>query len=286
MMYGITFRGRHSREFGLVVKSKSRPAAPPVRTQEDTASLRDGAVDYSMQGGRLYYDDKFLELELTVPRKELQLTQKAVSKIVSWLTGWYGEMVFDDMPHVIWIARPVDLSEVGIELYRVGKVTVQFRCKPFNRLKYSTTGIPLDSDLSLDFDVPLDYGEDAYHNLEAGENTIAYSYIGDAPVAPKLIIFGSGVTQLKFTLNGYELQYIGSIPFDTMTIDCETWRTYADELDITQSMSGDYGELTPGENALTITTDRNAELAIVCYPHFMYGDVGFEQEEETYDSSL
>ncbi|MBD9009776.1 MAG: hypothetical protein EGR16_06625 [Clostridiales bacterium] len=35
-MYGIRYRGVHSRDLGLITKTKTRPAAPPVRTTEET----------------------------------------------------------------------------------------------------------------------------------------------------------------------------------------------------------------------------------------------------------
>lgn len=296
MMYGITFRGRHSQEFGVAVKTKLRPASPPVRTQEETASFCDGAVDYSNQNGRLYYDDKFMELEFTVPRPELRLTQKAVSKIVSWLSGWYGEMIFDDMPYIIWDARPIDLSEVAIELYRVGKVTVQFRCKPFNRLKYSSLGIPLDSDFLLDSNIALGYGEDSVSSIEIAVDgdhdtdavgEITYHYIGDAPVRPQLKIEGAFK---KIDLNGCCLEYQGEKEHETLLIDCETWKTYAGDSneDITALMDGDYPELLPGDNVITLTGEErlSVTVSIVCYPRYLYGDVGFYEEETENDSCL
>ena len=61
-MYGIRYRGVHSRDLGLITKTKTRPAAPPVRTTEETILYRDGNLDYSEQGGRLFYDDKIMQL--------------------------------------------------------------------------------------------------------------------------------------------------------------------------------------------------------------------------------
>lgn len=275
MMYGITYRERHSREFGVIVKTRTRPACPPVRTIEETAPYRDGALDYSRQGGRLHYDDKILELDFVMPSPELKLTHQTVSRLVSWLSGWYGELIFDDMPLVIWEARPIDLSEVSVELYRIGKVTVQFRCRPFNRLLFQSTGIPLDSNIPLDSDVVLDYGIDSVFHLANGKQTVIYYYDGDAETSPVFRVSGSGLGNLVLTLGGRTLTF--SHGFTDLEIDCGSWRTKSQGNDVTDQMAGDYPELTPGGNEITIDIDGPAEFVVECWPMYKYGDVGLDE---------
>lgn len=274
-MYGITYRGRHSREFGVIVQTRTRPACPPVRTAEETAPYRDGALDYSRQGGRLFYDDKIMELDLIIPRSELRLTHRAVSKLVGWLSGWYGELIFDDMPLVIWEARPIDLSDVSVELYRVGKVTVQFRCRPFNRLMFQSTGVPLDSGLPLDSDVILDYGADSVFQLESGEQTVTYHYDGDAETSPVFRVAGSGLGRLALTLGGRTLTF--NHGFTELEIDCGNWRTKSGGNDVTDQMAGDYPELSPGDNEITVDIDGPGTLTVECWPMYMYGDTGLDE---------
>ena len=274
MMYGITFRGKRSRDMGIIVKSKNRPSAPIPITTEEAVAFRDGSVDYSNQGGRLYYEDKVLELEFILPRYELRDTHIAISQLVGWLSGWYGELIFDDMPLVAWQARPVDLSDVTTELFRIGRVSIQFRCRPFNHLLFTNSGVILDFDIPLDSIVPIDYGINSTAELETGEQTIQHIYVGDAPVKPKIIINGENLSSLCISVNGAKLSYDGQ--FSVIEIDCEKWRAYADGVDITAEISGDYGELLPGENQINVTVDKPAELKFDYKPLFMYGAYGLE----------
>lgn len=259
---------------GIIVKSKNRPSAPIPITTEEAVAFRDGSVDYSNQGGRLYYEDKVLELEFILPRYELRDTHIAISQLVGWLSGWYGELIFDDMPLVAWQARPVDLSDVTTELFRIGRVSIQFRCRPFNHLLFTNSGVILDFDIPLDSIVPIDYGINSTAELETGEQTIQHIYVGDAPVKPKIIINGENLSSLCISVNGAKLSYDGQ--FSVIEIDCEKWRAYADGVDITAEISGDYGELLPGENQINVTVDKPAELKFDYKPLFMYGAYGLE----------
>lgn len=296
--HGMTFRGRHCTEFGIVVKTKSRPAAPPVRTVEETVPFRDGAVDCSRQGGRLYYEDKLLELEVTIPRTATAKTQEAVSEVVAWLygsDGWYGDLIFDDMPYIIWEARPLELSEVAMELSRIGRVTVQFRCRPFNKLRYQSTGILLEDMLPLGATVRLEYGADAemeFSNLaEKNPDPVAYAYIGSAPVAPMITVCGNPTIDdsVAVRVNDRSVTYNMDLQgaeksFVCWKIDCETWRSYVvaedgSTAEMTRYVSGEYPELRPGENWVSVTTPGTSvdvvRVEICCEPRFLYGDVGF-----------
>lgn len=131
MRHGITFRGKHSNDIGVIVKTVGRPFSPPVKQIDEEVQYRDGNIDLSETGGRLYFEDKVLELEFQMICPDNIALQRSASKLVNWLSGGYGELIFDDMPTVKWIAKPVDLDDMKIELYKNSKATVQFRCRPF-----------------------------------------------------------------------------------------------------------------------------------------------------------
>ena len=81
---GITYRGKHSDEFGTIVKTVGRPIIAPVKQVDEEVAYRDGNVDYSEAGGRLYYEDKVLELEFTIRAMNTTELHKKVSRMINW----------------------------------------------------------------------------------------------------------------------------------------------------------------------------------------------------------
>ena len=160
MRHGITFRGKHSNDVGVIVKTVGRPIIAPVRQIDEEVPYRDGNVDCSETGGRLYYDDKVLELDFYLISHDTVELQKNVTKVANWLAGGYGILIFDDMLSTVWIAKPVDLDDLTIELYKNGHTKIQFRCRPFNDWLHDSKGVPLDSNHSLDSDIPLGLGDE------------------------------------------------------------------------------------------------------------------------------
>lgn len=276
MMYGIWYRGKHSNEFGVICKTKKRPAIAPVRTIEETVPYRDGSLDFSTQGGRLFYDDKLVEIEMTIPDGELRETQKKISKVVQWIAGDFGDLIFDDMPYTVWKAKPMELGDVATELYRVGRVTVQFRCKPFNNLIFHSTGVLLDTPVSLDSDVPIGYGEDSTISFSAGDNeNVSYAYKGDVPVRPQLVV-NSDASKIRIKINEKVIEVQTPQTFKSyggIIVDCENWKCLGGNGDnLTAYTSGCYPEFLPGENMITIDqADDDGVLYLNFYSQFYYG---------------
>lgn len=51
MRHGITFRGKHSNDIGVIVKTVGRPFSPPVKQIDEEVQYRDGNIDLSETGG-------------------------------------------------------------------------------------------------------------------------------------------------------------------------------------------------------------------------------------------
>ena len=259
------------RDMYVWIKTINRPIMPPVRTAEESIPYKDGTIDYSEQNGRLYYEDKVLELEISLVDKDLRQLHRHISRVIAWLAGGYGDLIFDDMPLVVWRVRPMELDGVVPELQRVGKTVVQFRCKPFNKSIFSSKGIPLDSCLPLDSEIPLDYGSESELPLVSGGQTIEHPVRGNAPVAPVFVITGA-MSSISIACNGCALTYNG-VSFNEMILDCEEWSAKVDGVDVSALVSGDYPELLPNQiNTITVTTDGSGTLSIVYFPQFFYGD--------------
>lgn len=272
-MSGITFRGKHSgRDFGLAVRTVSRPIIAPVRTSFETVPGRDGSIDYSELYGRVYYDDKLTEIEISVVAKDIVKLHQKITKTVEWIAGGYGDLLFDDMPNIVWRAFPVSVNDIAPELQRVGKTVIQFRCKPFNRLLWSSKGLEIDSDIPIDSDVPIDFGDDSEYALSNGTNTIVYQNISTVPVSPVFCVTGN-ISSLVIECGGKTLSYRGG--FTSLSIDCDRWETLDGDTDVSYNTTGEYPELLPGENTMTVITDGAGQLIIDFYPQYLYGDDGF-----------
>lgn len=304
-MTGITFKGKHSyKDMHVYVRTVSRPIAPPVRTIDDTVPYIDGTIDFSEQNGRLYYDDKVLELEIKASEQtDSASLHNRLSRLSAWLSGGYGELIFDDMPYIIWTAKAVDIKGICPEVYgRTGQTTIQFRCRPFNKLVFDSTGIVLDTDVVLDYDMTLDYGKGAVFDLVGGSNDIIVNYIGTAPVAPVLRIQYdepvNGITIYYPDRTGKELSYFVDYTGDyksllsELVFDCKNWtckvvvmekdengkEKYTTQ-DVSPYVRGDYFELLPGENRFSIWGGTGT-ITFEYYPQYLYGETDFNDSAE------
>lgn len=265
MRHGITFRGKHSNDIGVIVKTVGRPFSPPVKQIDEEVQYRDGNIDLSETGGRLYYEDKVLELEFQMICPDNIALQRSASKLVNWLSGGYGELIFDDMPTVKWIAKPVDLDDMKIELYKNSKATVQFRCRPFNDWRYNSSGIPLDSDIILDCDLPIGMGDENEISFQAGTTENTMIYYGSAPVRPGCeLSLSSAVKMLDVTVNGVMVRIIPESETNII-IDCE-------KAIMPEICEGDFFELQPGENTIKIICTGGQGVLKFVYNHkLLYG---------------
>ncbi len=270
MRAGITYRNKHSSEFCTIVKTVGRPIIAPVRQKDEEVPNRDGNVDCSESGGRLFYDDKVLELEfLLVTPSDTELHRQA-TRFINWISGGYGELIFDDMPYTVWIAKPVDIDKLAIELYKNSKIKIQFRCRPFNKFLFDSDGIPLDSDVILDSDVPIGFGDENEIEFSAGSSSYTFEYLGSAPVRPVLhISLEPTVQQFIMTMGGVTLTITpasGAVVNKVYIIDCENG-------DMPEDVIGDFCELKPGENEINIQSIGGAGNVFFEYRHnFIYGE--------------
>ena len=273
-MTGFTYRGLHSiRDIGIIFKTVARPPCPPPRIKNETVPYRDGSIDYSSENGRIYYDDKLLELELSIADKSLIPLHEKITKVVSWLAGGYSALVFDDMPLTVWNAMPVRLDSIAPELARVGKTTVQFRCTPFNNAMFDSSGPVLGSDILLNSDIPIGFGEEIEFDVQNGQSTIDFHYIGTAYSLPKLVFSNTTATTVTVTCNGKTISYDGDI--DGLVIDCKRFSCLYNGADVSSNATGDYFEFSPSQsNQIKITCNAAAHVEVIYDLSFFYGVTG------------
>lgn len=266
MRHGITFRGKHSNDVGVIVKTVGRPIIAPVRRIDEEVPYRDGNVDCSETGGRLYYDDKVLELDFYLISHDTVELQKNVTKVANWLAGGYGKLIFDDMLNTVWIAKPVDLDDLTIELYKNGHTKIQFRCRPFNDWIHDSKGVPLDSNHSLDSDIPLGLGDENEIIYGAGATGLELDYCGSAPVRPVVIITPTTETNgFSLTINNSTISSTAAFK-NPVTIDCAN-------AVLPSGFSGDFFELKPEINKININClNGNGQIILEYIPKLLYGD--------------
>lgn len=285
-MYGIKYRGIHSGDLGLIAKTKTRPAAPPVRTTEETVAYRDGSLDYSEHGGRLFYDDKVLEVTFTAIEPNLIDTNALLSKAVKWLCGGFGDLIFDDMPETVWKAKPIDLSEISYQMYRIGSFDVQFRCKPFNSSRVDSTPVRLSSAIPINTPVALNHGVDNLYTISStGKYTYKHNNPGDVAVRPKIHITGTGdngnhTIDIKINGRGFVIKFPASFPMinnKTVTVDCEECVLTCGGNDVTSYLVNsdtalsEFPEIEPGENTIVVNTQITGSILIDYNAPYFFG---------------
>lgn len=265
---GLTFRGKHSlRDIGVNTTVRERPFIPPPKTNfNEDVPYMDGSLDFSQSGGRVFYKDKILEIDFALIQSDTSSRNRSIERFAAWLAGGKGELILDDMPRVKWIAYPISTDDMQIQIQRVGKCTVEFRCEPFNNFMYSTKdGIPLDSDFELASDIPIDWGGEI--EVNDGNNIITVTNDGSAAARPVIEFFGDFQ---KITVMHNKASITYSTPFRHLEIDCEHFAVFEEMEDVTGKSDGEFIELVSGDNEVTISAQGSGVVYFNFTPKYFY----------------
>ena len=269
---GFIFRGKHSyRDIGVKVDVTDLPISPPKKTEfEEGIPYRDGSIDFSETGGRVFYKDKTMQVTCYLINSNTVKRNKQIERFVSWINGGKGELILDDMPFVKWIATPIEVEDMTIMLQRAGKTTVAFRCEPFNQFIYDTNGIPLGTDIALDTDVAIGWPLNHYTDITSGTNTFTIENEGSAAVRPVFELNGK-FKSITIKVGGNELKYEHDAT--SITVDCNLFSCFENGVNTTNYSDGDFTELSPGENKITVEADGEGTMQIVYNPLFFYDEL-------------
>lgn len=267
MRNGFSFKGCHSSEFDVTVKTLDRPVEPTAKEQLHEPSDMDGEHDFNGSERRRYYSGRVIKVEMAVTADNLSALQKKLGKIARWIMG-EGELIFDDMPNVKWYGRVVD--SVSYKPENGGKNTVlsiSFKVKPFSELAFDVPDGPLlDSDIELDSDIPLDFDEYFTFN---GTGTYTVTNIGNVFTKP-IIEVSDCINGITISCNGKTITV--KTKEEDFTIDCIRQQVYIETLDGKESLmnktEGEFFELSPGDNTIIITGDATVEVGYT--PQYMY----------------
>lgn len=109
MRNGFIFKDRHSSDFGVTVRTKSRPILPSVKENIVDLPYRDGGYDFSKANpfGREFYNDRIFTVAFNIYADNLAEMQRKLSLLSLWLCG-ESELIFDDMPFSKWRGKVSD----------------------------------------------------------------------------------------------------------------------------------------------------------------------------------
>lgn len=281
MRNGFTYKNKHSSEFGIVAKTKSKPVFPEMKSYTFEPALDDGAYDFSNSNeyGRAFYNDRFFEIQLQISADSLRSLENKVSKIACWLKG-SGELIFDTAPCVKWRARVV--SELGFAPSFAGRMTVMtvvFRVEPFAFCFYNTADGPeLDSIFSIDSNIPIDVPTLFTWRLIGGNNqyasvshTIRIVNAGNVQVRPVIRIEGNVKNiSLGFCGKSLEINTSGTgfiVDFKKCLVTDLSGKS------VMNRVGGDFFELSSdciNDVAVSMSANGEAKLSVEYVPRFVY----------------
>lgn len=132
-MIGFSFKGIHSSNFKIGVKSSDRSLIPALRKNEFVIPGRQGTLDTGFKT----YDKRPIKMILGLidndSWEELRLSARDVAY---WLSG-QGRLIFDDEPDKVYNASLTEY--VGIEqihLLPIAGVSITFDCQPLAESLY------------------------------------------------------------------------------------------------------------------------------------------------------
>ena len=276
MRNGFTYNGCHSSQFGVTVKTRSRPIRPEAKRFAIDLPLRDGEYDFSAANalGREMFYERTFTVAISVFADGLEGLQSKLTAISLWLVG-SGDLIFDDIPFVVWKGKVSD--EIIYMPEHGGKkavLDVSFRVKPFGSALFGTEGPVLDCDyLKLDSLFPIGL-DDIYTFTVKNGGEIHILNFGDRHVRGVINISGcSGNISLALGDKTLSFTAVGSA-----TLDFNAQRAYTPSGEI--GVGGEFFELPPGESVIRVGCSSGSTLTVsVSFtPQYMYGGNPFEAD--------
>ena len=263
---------------GVSVKTRSRPILPEAKRVTFEPSAGDGSLDLSAYNsrGRVLYSERQFDIDIHAAAGSVTELQYKLTRLASWLSG-SGELIFDDLPAVIWKASRYAMIDYAPE--RAGKqaiLSVSFFAEPFSYAPFKALGgIPIGTKIPIGAKVPI--------GLPA---TLAYSVSGDSAI--EVYNIGTAPTRPVITINdpiGMYTVEIGGICMDAglsnnlsasaLIIDCENYTVTAvnSPNDLRPVYTGTFPELAAGKNNVVLRGSWSGTKTVTVdyLPRFLYG---------------
>ncbi|MGN0107230.1 MAG: phage tail domain-containing protein [Hominilimicola sp.] len=269
MRNGFKFKDHHSSEFDVTVRTKSRPIRPEAKNFTVDLPCRDGEYDFSLSNpdGREHFYERTFVVTLSLYAQSLTKMQRKLMELSRWLTG-RGNLIFDDIPLVVWHGKITDeIIYMPEHDGRKAVLEVSFRVKPFGSCTFGTDGPLLDTDaVYLDDTIPIDFDELYIFSAANGQSRHIVNF-GERPISPVISITGNA-SAMTLRMNGRTLDFNAD---GDAVVDCEKQTVTNAKGNV--MVSGAFPELLPGDNVLYIGNSNSDTLnfSISFTPQFMYG---------------
>lgn len=263
--YGLTFNNIHSSQFNAYLKSKNRMTLPARRKREIAIPGKDGTYDF---GGNTF-DNKVIEVQLTLNENSLYELRRKARQIAAWLsTSVRQPLIFDDEPDKYYLAKVYD-SISPEEIADTGIVSVKFECEPFAYLLVSTAEeITWGSNISWGSDVT--WGNSSNYTFSiSSPKEIMVDNPGTYKLRPVIVITGS-FSSISISVNGKTFNYTEAVSNETVTINNAKYTVKKGSVNKLNISAGDFLELNPGENDITVSgADLNCTITIDFKPLYL-----------------
>lgn len=269
MRNGFTFKDRHSSEFGVTVRTKSRPILPSVKENIVDLPYRDGGYDFSKANpfGREFYNDRIFTVTLNIYADNLAAMQRKLTVLSLWLSG-EGELIFDDMPFSKWSGKVADeVIYMPEHSGRKAVMEVSFRLEPFCKCIFDTDGPTLQMPLEISGNIPINITDWFEFDVSRSGNIGVYNF-GDRPIRP-IIKLGESARNVTLSMNNKSLTFTSN---GKTEIDFEKQNVVDTSGNVL--VSGVFFEFPSGRNILHIenSDSQNMKVEISYTPYFMYGE--------------
>ena len=262
MLFGFTYNGVHSSEFGLYYTR-----TPEEKWFKDAEyDVYDTDIDW--RHGGVYYASKAKVRTFTLKCYFEEITLDKRQAIKNWLhRDSSGSLIFDEMPFVYWNVRPGKIPVgnwyLDIDEKNSGVVTITFNAyEPFGYLtrKYNTVQNPTDnSDMYCNFLYVDDMPD------EPTANSTQFDIYNPGTEACGMTIELAGTTNNRFRFfnetNGTYCEF-GSIPGNNMRLEINGDTGY---VDVHMANSSEKGNGFAYHNKGVVRLEPNAGKSNVSY---------------------
>lgn len=250
----------------IVVLGSRRPILPGTVDRTLAIPGRHGLWDFGADLGA-----KLFEFTCAINQSSTTTLQQSVATLAAFLLDSFGrprtiDLVFLTDPDKSFKVRL--MGELPIDrMNGYGSFTLPLiAADPFARSITGTDGIILNSDILLDSDFRLD---DVWSFVISAVGSHEVSNWGTLIIYPEIVITGS-FTTLSIVANGKTFGYTAAISNKTLVVDGERMTVKLDGANALSNMTGDFIELEPGINDVTIGgTGLSCTVSINFKPRFV-----------------